>query len=175
MQSENSLNLSLIYNDKLAQELQLYSQALNKIHPSMTILGNDAYPHISLLQFQSDKDVSDIWHLVKNIKVDPIDHNGIYFDRNTSGSHIWHGIRVQLTDSLSSLQTALFDLVKPNENVTALGYHYFPHTTLGKIDATSILGPLPFLDCATTKNITCRLALGRAGSHMEVKEIIYEQ
>lgn len=104
------------------------------------LLGENAWPHITLCQFDSEQEkVSDIWTAVKHLLVEPISINLGPFYISLDEDIYWVGLATLRTHELFSLQLAV------NEVLNGFGIKsrtphstYFPHITWARCPAVKI-------------------------------------
>ena len=133
------------------------------------LLGEDAWPHITLCQFMADESqVASIWSAVSNLRADPIKlcFGHIYILSGGSihmGTH-WVGFAVTPNAELLNLQKAVNDKLASCkiESITKPS-SYFPHLTWGRVKPGANLSfqhfpPAEFFQ----REYTFKLSLGRS-------------
>jgi hypothetical protein len=175
MDLEKILNLGLVFESDVKKKFETYSQYLSEKLPGPYILGINSLPHISVLQFTSDKPVEKIWDITRHLSNNlDIELKGLYFQQGRTTGKLWFGIRVKLSEQLLILQQDIMKKVRPNRIINGEGASYFPHITMG---CSEIKGcDLPAIcfepNITMMEVVSCKLALGRSGPQLQFTEII---
>lgn len=133
--SSNYYNVALYpQDDAFKQECVKLARTNLSQRADSYLLGEGAYPHITLCQFQCQEErLSDIWKKVSKLLEKPIEisfrHIYISPDRKDPAL-VWVGLAVKPTPQLIQLQKDVFDsLHQIDINSTTKTNDYFPHIT----------------------------------------------
>ena len=156
-------------SDELIADLTEFARRSLETHADGYLLGEDAWPHITLCQFIVDESkVASLWSAVSNLQVDPIKlcFSHIYILPGVlihKGKH-WVGLAVTPDAGLLSLQKAIYDKLASCkiEGITKPS-SYFPHLTWGRVRPDALLSFEDFPpDDLFRKEYSFKLSLGRS-------------
>jgi 2'-5' RNA ligase len=145
------------------------------------LLGDVAYPHITLCQFICAPElINEVWDVCAKLYAGPVSiyFSHMYIKAGSAPLHQgknWIGLSVAPTADLSDLQKSVFkglkklDIESPTDPLK-----YFPHLTLGRLDQASAVTISPVPDCSfwqTTYQFD--ISLGRSDEYGVYLERLY--
>ncbi|HEY9715292.1 MAG TPA: 2'-5' RNA ligase family protein [Chroococcales cyanobacterium] len=136
----NYYNMALYPDDpELIQTLVTLAAANLTDQADGYLLGEKAWPHVTLCQFQSEAgNLESIWWKVRSFVVPTVRFSQLYVKPGTKrhDGYIWVGLEVRQTPELSQLQKNVFaQLALETVDGLTRPDSYHPHLTLGRCRA----------------------------------------
>ena len=174
-------NFALLCADKRDEDaLCRLSQDLTAIAPSKYILGKNSLPHVSVLQFQTEKDAASLWQTAQRLQARPVHVRAARYYWHppaAENGYVYTGIETDRPESLLELHRDLLSLFPSLTPHNRAGKDYFPHFTLG-YSRLSAQTPLPAaMDGRKDvwgKDIPLKLALGASGPEWQFERVLFE-
>jgi 2'-5' RNA ligase len=107
------------------------------------LLGDDAFPHVTLCQFNAPADmINELWTAFDELQAQPVSlafrHIYVQYGKGALAGMVWVGLAVkyeaELIDLQKTIYTRLAELGIEGRNVPA---NYFPHLTFARCDASA--------------------------------------
>ncbi len=173
-------NLALLCKSRIHADALIHlSKKLRDAIPSIYVLGENSYPHVTICQFEAEEtNIDSIWKSVLPIephfKVNPVRY---YWSPKIVGNGFYYtGLEVLCSDDLYVFHKKVISALNPVEATNVIGHQFFPHFTLGCCQLGDVPPDfLPLNDDIWTQDIEVKLALGESGPEYQFKKILYEQ
>lgn len=172
----NPLNLALVPKSNEWEKFIELSEMFGKRNNSRFILGHRSIPHVTLLQFDWNDSLDELWMRIapKQDSAITLDLMGLCFVPSREGE-LWVEIPIKKTNLLVQSQVALLEKLELPVSAYKNGIadDYRPHITIGLIDLKDRPSmPVLEYDTLRQKALECHVCLGQSGANFELTQII---
>lgn len=169
-------NFGLLFEHDHNNAFVNYSEDLNKSLPSDFRLGFKSLPHLTVLQFEAERDsLIGLWENIKSIGGSPVplSLSGLTFLPSKEG-HLWIEIAVLKSKRLQELQDLVVSHVGNVKIHSGTNDSFRPHITLARaLNTRHLQGVVINESVVRRKDVVGQISLGLSGENYQYEEVVF--
>jgi len=169
-------NFGLLFEHDHNDAFTNYSADLNKILSSDFQLGDRSLPHLTVLQFEAEREtLPSLWDNIKSIGGSPVPLGlaGLTFLPSKEG-HLWIEIAVLKSKRLQELQDVVVSRVAGAKIHSGTNDSFRPHITLARaLNTRNLQGIVINESVVRRKDVVGQISLGLSGENYQYEEVMF--
>jgi 2'-5' RNA ligase len=169
-------NFGLLFEHDHNDAFINYSEDLNRALPSDFRLGDKSLPHLTVLQFEAERDtLRSLWDNIRLIGDSPLPLSlaGLTFLPSKEGP-LWVEIAVLKSTRLQELQDIVVSRVGGAKIHSGTNDSFRPHITLARALNTRLIERIRIDEnVVRRKNVVGQISLGLSGENYQYNEVLF--